>query len=566
MKRPRLILLFFLLLLVVLGCWLWWMRPTKVDLANYAPADSLLYIEANEPVDVMDAVYGTEAWKAFEQAGGPPPSPHSPWLHALVRWTGLGPINSVILARAQVAAVVTDLRAVEEGDTLKIKSEGALIVETHTAENRIKAPFEAALKTLAEKTYDNPTPRTARIDGVEFNEWIAADGSRQIVGAVLGSLIVIGTSERVVRDCLAVSQGRRSSLKNDPGLQAMRLQLESGKALTFGYVPTGNSGKLLGVGVPLLMGRAPGDSEFQRLISNGASKVFGSLGWTSRSYLTGVEDRYLISLQPSVIARLKPSFASNNINPRLQRIVPNGAYSVTIYKFDNPEAAWLSLKTAVSSQVDSLSAIVFSSLLKSALLSYGIDDPDTFLKAVDGELLTLRLDENAERSVLIASVLDRVAIRQLIAKQMSQRTSSASPEIFEDATGEFAASLSDELIVIGSPADVRHYFATKDNPGALTNADNPRRMTLFASATSAPNVITYTDDSDRVRSFVAAILTAKGGLTRTVQIEDSIAKLPYSITETTLSDRGIERTTRSPLGQFSSLLPLLFPQQPTTNK
>jgi hypothetical protein len=537
-----------------------------VDLANYAPADSLLYIEANQPVEVMNAIYGTEVWKAFEQAGGSPQNPPSPWLRAFIRWTGIGPINSVILARAQVAAVLTDLRTIEEGDSLNIKSEGALIVETHTAERRIKAPLESALKTLAEKTYGTPTHRTVRVDGVEFSEWTPADGSRQIVGAVLGSLIVIGTSERVVQDCLAVSEGRRPSLKTDSGLQTMRVQLESEKALTFGYVPTGNSGKLLGVGVPLLMGHAPGDSEFQRLISNGASKVFGSLGWTSKPYLTGIEDRYLISLQPSVIARLKPSFASNNINPQLQRIVPNGAYSVTTYKFANPQAAWLSLKTAVSSQVDALSAIVFSSLLKSALLSYGIDDPDTFLKAVDGELLTLRLDESAEQSVLIASVRDRVALRQLIAKQMSQRTSSASMETFEDATGEFAATLSGEFIVIGSPADVRRYSATKEDPGALTSADNLRRMTLFASATSATNVVTYTDDSDRVRSFISAVLTAKGASPTTGKIEDSIAKLPYSITETTLGDRGIERATKSPLGQFSSLLPLLFPQQPATNK
>ncbi|HEV7747022.1 MAG TPA: hypothetical protein VGO56_18640 [Pyrinomonadaceae bacterium] len=566
MKRARWILLFLLLLLIVLGSWLWWTRPTKVDLANYAPADSLLYLEASEPTEVIKAVYGTDAWKALEQAGGPPQSPPSPWLQAFVRWTGIGPINSVILARAQVAVVLTDLRAVEEGDSLNIKSEGVLIIETHTSERRIKAPFEAALKTLAEKTYSNPTPRTVRIDGVEFSEWIAGEGSRQIVGAVLGSLIVIGTSERVVQDCLAVSQGRRSSLKNDPGLNAMRVQLDSGKALTFGYVPTASSGKLFGVGVPLLMGRAPGDSDVQRLISNGASKIFGSLGWTSRSYLTGIEDRYLISLEPAVIARLKPGFASNNSTPQLQRIVPNGAYSVTTYKFANPQAALLSLKTAVSSQVDSLSAIVFSSLLKSALLAYGIDDADTFLKAVDGELLTLRLDETAERSVLIASVHDRVAVRQLIAKQMSQRTSSASTETFEDATGEFAASLSDEYIVIGSPADVRRYSAMKDDPSALTTADNLRRMTLFASRTSSNNVVTYTDDSDRVRSFIAAFLTAKGGSTTTGQLDDSIAKLPYSITETTLVDRGVERTTRSPLGQFSSLLPLLFPQQPRANK
>ena len=148
----------------------------------------------------------------------------------------------------------------------------------------------------------------------------------------------------------------------------MRLQLEKAPSLTFGYVPSANSARLLAVGLPLLLGRAPGDSEFQRLIASGASRVFGSLGWTSSTYLTGIEDRYLISLQPSIIARLKPTFVANNINSRIQWVLPNDPYSVTSYNFANPAAAWVSLRKAVSSQVDALSAIVFSSLLRSALL------------------------------------------------------------------------------------------------------------------------------------------------------------------------------------------------------
>jgi hypothetical protein len=239
-------------------------------------------------------------------------------------------------------------------------------------------------------------------------------------------------------------------------------------------------------------------------------------------------------------------------------------YSVTKYKFANPAAAWISLKTAVSSQVDALSAIVFSTLLKSALLTYGIDDPESFLGAVEGELLTMRLDETAERSMLFAGVHDRAALRHLLSKGMSVTLgdSGGKLEIFEDQNGDLAASLDDEFIVIGSPADVRRYSSLRDGT-TLMSAETRRRMTFFLASPTSGNVVTYANDGDRVRNFFAAINSAKDGpLAPPESFDESIAALPYSSTETILSERGIERTTRSPLGQFSTLVPLLFPQQP----
>src|SRR6185295_19233717 len=143
------------------------------------------------------------------------------------------------------------------------------------------------------------------------------------------------------------------------------------------------------------------------------------------TYLTGIEDQYLITLQPSTIARLKPTFVANNVNSQIQGLLPNDVYSVTSYNFANPAAAWISLKTAVSSQVDALSAIVFSSLLKSTLLSYGIDDPESFLGAVEGELLTIRLDATEDRSMLIAGVHNRASLHQFLLRGISVKSRNA---------------------------------------------------------------------------------------------------------------------------------------------
>jgi hypothetical protein len=565
MRQRRWIVRATLLVFAILISWLWWVRPTKVDMATYAPADSLLYIEANRPLEVADAIAGTDAWRTFEKTiDAPAITPQSRWLQGFIRWTGIGPVQSVILARAQIAAVVTDLGAIEEGETLRIKQEEAILIETHTSEGRIRAWFEQAIRTLAERNYGRPTVRRTTLDGIEFVEWSAPGGTRQIVGAIIGSLVIVGNTERAVQNCLAVSQGRRQSLKGDPDLDRMRLRLGGENALTFGYVPTGNSARLLGVGLPMLLGRAPGDSGFQRLITNGATKVFGSLGWTSRSYLTGIEDRYLISLQPSIVAQLRPNFERSHINSQMQHLLPDDFYSVTSYKFANAAATWQSLKSAVSSEVDALSTIVFSSLLNSSFFSYGIDDPDSFLRALNGELLTLRLDENAERSILIASVRDRATLQQLVMKDMgphARKDHIEQAETFEDPQGEFAASFINDFIVLGAAGEVRRYAANRHATAEL-NGERLRQMTFFASSNTSANIVTYTNDSDRVRSFVFAMIAVRGTPVPTSgPIEEAIARLPYSVTETTLTDQGIERITRSSLGQVSTVLPLFVPEE-----
>ena len=39
-------------------------------MAAYAPANSLMYMETNEPLSVVQAIVGTDAWKLFDKTGG----------------------------------------------------------------------------------------------------------------------------------------------------------------------------------------------------------------------------------------------------------------------------------------------------------------------------------------------------------------------------------------------------------------------------------------------------------------------------------------------------------------
>src|SRR5207247_1785644 len=114
----------------------------------------------------------------------------------------------------------------------------------------------------------------------------------------------------------------------------------------------------------------------------------------------GIEDSYLFSLKPAVVSRLQPLFRTANTTDRFLKFLPDRVYSLTVYKYADPPAAWQGMASAVTSQLDTLSAVVFTSLVRSALLPYGIEEPEKFLRAASPELVTLRLDPRAERAVL----------------------------------------------------------------------------------------------------------------------------------------------------------------------
>ena len=92
--------------------------------------------------------------------------------------------------------VMLDLGAREEGDTMTLKPEAAMLIETHTSKRRIAGTVEEALQGFAEKFYTRPTLKRITIEGDEFLVWSAADSDRQIVAVIDGSLVIVGNSDR----------------------------------------------------------------------------------------------------------------------------------------------------------------------------------------------------------------------------------------------------------------------------------------------------------------------------------------------------------------------------------
>src|SRR6201988_4529435 len=214
MKFLRPLVALVLLLILIVAVWLWWSLPTKVDMANYAPADSLVYVEFNNLEGAAQAIQHSGAWQAAAGITKNQPATQNRLLRTAAR-AGIGPLPAVLFARAQVALVVVGLNTTEENDTLKVRPEIAIIAETHTSRWRTKPAAVEAVKQLANFAY-GASMCAERNGDAEYFECSIAGGERKIVGAVDGTLVVIGNSDSAVRTCLEVRRGVRASLHTDP--------------------------------------------------------------------------------------------------------------------------------------------------------------------------------------------------------------------------------------------------------------------------------------------------------------------------------------------------------------
>jgi len=343
----------------------------------------------------------------------------------------------------------------------------------------------------------------------------------------------------------------------------MRKMLSSERALAFGFISSKNAAHLVALGIPFLFGEAPGELHLERLIAASATKILGPIGWIASPASEGVEDRYLFLLQPAVISRLAPLTITSDADDETFRMIPADVRSLTIYKYADPLAAWQSFESAVGSQLDTLSAVVFDSFLESALAPYGIQKPKQFLAAVNSNIISIRRAADPEHSLLIAKLRDKQLLYeslQKFSKDAPREQTGANKIWAELETGAAVASMG-QHIILGPYSGVRDFvqateIANENNSGLL------RQPTRFVPRASTAGVVTYSDDSERMVRFVTTLMQLnKQPHDESAQIKQLMGQLPFSATETILTDLGFERRTRSSFGLFALLVPLLKPEE-----
>ncbi len=554
MKFLRPLLALGLLVIVLVAVWLWWSLPAKVDMADYAPADSLVYVEFNNPTAVVHAIQQSTLWQAAAPITQSKP-PSQSRVAATAARAGLGPLPAVLFARAQVALAMIGMNTTEEENSLKVRPEFALIVETHTSKWRIKPAAVEAVKQLANFSY-GASMCTERSTDADYVECSVSGSERKIIGAIDGTLVVIGNSDNAVRSCLEAHRGARPNLRTDPEMVKVRSSVVSDKTLGFGYVSPANSAKLFSWVAPLMILQSPGDQQLQQLLAVSAGKVLRGVAWTASSAPQGIEDRFLFSLDPGVVSRLQPAFAeSGPPYDDFWVFVPKGFQSLTIYRNKEPATAWSALSSAVAFKLDAVPAALFGTLLKSSLSIYGISNPKEALTALNPPLLTLKPTESAGEAILVARVNDKDRLKQSLVEGEILEGLKSDP----GSAKEFTAVFVDDYVLLGKTENVRASL------GAIRKGvdTDPKKYHNYLSQASDERegvIVTFTNDEERVNNFLSTVVQLQGRKLSARELEslrEIVRTAGVSATDTRLNAFGIERRTRSAFGQFSTLTSLL---------
>ena len=557
MKIFRSLVVLICLAVVIALIALWWNRPVKVDMSDYVPADSLVYIEINSFTDVAKAIQQTEAWQTTSTALGIRSKPQGS-LASLAARSGIGPVEAVISTRAQMALVVVGVNTAEKETSLRIKPEVALVVETHTSGWRMKSTVVKSLKRLAEFAYGSSTC-TERTAGADFVECTESGGSRKLIGAIDGTVVIIANSDKAIQNCLEVRGGQRPSLHTDPDLLIARKSLGSDSALSFGYVSQANSAKLFSLGAPLLLGKAPGDQQLEQVLGNSAAKILRGIAWASTAANGRIEDRYQISLEPEVTKRLEPAFETATSNEDFWKLVPDAFKSLTVYRSNDPETAWFSLNSAAATKLDALSSMIFASLLKAGLSGYGIENPKDVMGSLAPPVVTIR-PMLGDGSLLLARVKDQEQLRRAITTDLLREGrgqilngSQSDP----DKNREFAAVFLDGFVILGKSENVSVYLAQLRN-GEMITPDHSNGLRSLEQKHSAA-ITTYTTERESLTTVVRALSSLNSHPLSDAELSEvrkRLGKFDVSLTESRLNSNGIERISQSAFGQFGNLLAL----------
>ena len=565
MKFIRKAALVLLALILVFCVWIWWNRPRKVDMTSYVPADSLIYIEANDLPDIASGLVSTDAWKALAPAAGIRSDlGHLGWLGRLASWTGIGSADAVVFSRAQLAVAVLGFDASGAGDALKIRPRYAVVAETHTGESRTRSAIEGRVGDFARRAYGDPQIEAKEVDGVKLTTWTSADGERRIVAAVTGSVAIVGNDVAAVQACLAVQRKDRPSLKGNPQVEEMRRRVGGTDALAFGYASAEGAARLLELKAITYAGQISADPRAQSaaasLLPALARKILGRVGWSTRLSNGMIEDRYYLALQAGVADRLKSVMSpAGKSGFGAFELLPRDTQSTSRYSYLDPAGAWRGLNNTVTSQFDTLGSILIGRLLKAWLSHYGIEDPDTFMQAIGSELVTANLDEQEGSAVTVVELRDEQTLRGFVAKRLGAKPRS---ELVGDAEmlvsnndKHDAASFVGRHLLLGKVEAVRRCLEARVNGQTLGTSDSFRKSQASLGGTSSL-VVQFYDDKSPASSFVKAIAAQKAVSERSLneaKLNEALGELRYAFSETQLVDGGFERMTRSSFGQFGLL-------------
>lgn len=562
LSRKRIILALLAVLLLGVGIWIYSRRISRVNLESYVPESALGFVEINDLLRLVEQLTQTEAWQQLAPAFGL--SDRLRYLSrvgVLARLTGIGSPETLMLARAQYAIVVTGIEV--RGD--EVKPRLAVIAETHTSPDQLREVIEQRLPQLARYAYGQPVAETTEYGGVPVTIYRTAASDRRLLSAQIKSEWIIANHPDPLRACIDTRQGRTPSMAHNFYLRAARPAVERSSDL-FAFISGSGLARLLQFGAHLVAGRLLGATPFsgavEGLLADISSRASEGVAYAVSFENGVVVDRYVLLFKPTVVDILQTAITIKKNSSGALSLVPPSARDVTLIKVEDPGRALDGIEMAIASQIGVGQSIFLRQFMISAREALlGLKAGETAAPAIGGEVLSMGFTEELADRVILIAVRDRAMLTRFVSTFLSQggatirRQDYQGVELLVSSNRQRgAAAFINGFLALGAPEQLRRLIEAQQRGESLV------RTAQFA-ATSKPSIPAVVLSFSSVREDAAMMMTKLarrlGGKPLAETAEQKLQQLPLAASATALNELGVYIESHAPLGNFPFIVSLL---------
>jgi hypothetical protein len=494
--------------------------PQKIEMRNLVPNNAIVYLETNDLSKTLESLTASQAFQSLTETQP----------------------NFSALGNMQLAVAVTGFETSEENTTLNFKPQFVAVIETHAWSWQTVSFAENQIDNFIRRYYgEDAKLETTKKENGKYFVWTAND-NRRAFAFVRESLIYFGNDAATIEKCLAIKNGEVQSLLTNESLT----RAYSANNLAFGFVsPEGASqiANLAGVSIAVQSTEESDERSFiARVLPQILQNTTREIVWTANKTERGIEDKFEVFLTAETASVANKTLAADAVNDSIV-FLPADFFSATRYNLENPLTAWRTALLLTARNTDQISGKLLIEFSDALLEPYGVSNAETFLSSIDGEILTVLFDENAEKSATIVTVKDAEKLKGSITREINFRSipiRQEAVEIWLSENKQMAAAFVENKLVLGDYESVLKCLRARQS--GLNNAKNSMYQNFTLSKSVAA---TFARDINSAEKIVG-VLGKKN--------DESKKIATFYLTETRFTERGIERVTVSDFGLIGTIV------------
>jgi hypothetical protein len=527
---------------------IYWDRSSHQPLSRFAPDGVPVFIEIKDPLNLLERLSSTQAWKSLASELDLPDTLNGlNLLTEALRFSGgdAGSLRSVW--RSQLGLIVSGFE-MSDGRitpyvTLIIDSQESGDDLIHLASRQIPMLLRRAYGDVATESYEHGRSKVMR--------YKSPDKLHQLLWTVVNRSLLIANREEAIQLTIDTAAGRRPSLKDNPHFQA--IQATPTRPLS-GYFST------KGI-TQALRAAQKGDTRHHRMLTGLLEILVGSFD-SSVMYEMDVEqgavvERYYLSGNPERDFDMTRLVKIPEGIPEIVKVIPQMTKGFTILRCAKLGETIDSLSAMFLQRLPVLSRAMIQEAAGEMKRSLGLASEETILDALGDEAAIVESDD--PNLLFIIATKNRAKLAALVGRYLQRdgakviQTQHRGFEIYSSSDQHRQSFCFQTQHLFAGPSSLIKQAIDAQAAGA-TLAQNPDLLSRIREASPGAFEISVRFEVEDNIQLIGELLArlARDGYTKRGVEPTRLRTLVHSWPPTVRVSRplpgGIQTETRSPLG------------------